>query len=239
MRPFGIPLTPPERVCIYELRHLEQLAKIWREKYEADKKDYEDRYWFLADPQPALARFGYIVEKKRAEEFAGMFEHILGNGGKVFRAVGELQLSCGESPELADQAINLYLNNIAPHVKDGMDLEVAIRRGGRGKMNRFLEARRSEKFDKGRSKEVFAEWFDSEDDETILAEICAKYPVADTGFVDQLIDEVLAENAEQAEKAKLEPKLVNWLVGQVMKKAKGKLSADTAKSVLMTKLGLA
>lgn len=50
-----------------------------------------------------------------------------------------------------------------------------------------------------------------------------------------LIDVVFAENPEQYEKFKKDEKLVNWFVGQVMKKSTTKLQAMDVKTALMEK----
>jgi Asp-tRNA(Asn)/Glu-tRNA(Gln) amidotransferase B subunit len=59
-----------------------------------------------------------------------------------------------------------------------------------------------------------------------------KYKVSSDIDVLFFIDETIAENLDQFEKLKTNPKLLNWFVGQVMKKAKSKFSAEKVKSLI-------
>ncbi len=46
--------------------------------------------------------------------------------------------------------------------------------------------------------------------------------VTDTGAIETALDEIIAANPAQVEKAKVNPKLAGWFVGQVMKATGGK-----------------
>lgn len=48
--------------------------------------------------------------------------------------------------------------------------------------------------------------------------------------IDTILDEVISQNPEMVEKAKKDPKLVNWFIGQVMKGATVKLDATIVKT---------
>ncbi|NBT31996.1 MAG: Asp-tRNA(Asn)/Glu-tRNA(Gln) amidotransferase GatCAB subunit B, partial [Rhodobacteraceae bacterium] len=52
------------------------------------------------------------------------------------------------------------------------------------------------------------------------------------------VDEVIAANPDQVEKAKANPKLAGWFVGQVMKATGGKANPAAVNALVMAKLGL-
>src|SRR6056297_30316 len=62
--------------------------------------------------------------------------------------------------------------------------------------------------------------------------------VTDTGAIEAAVDQIIAENPAQVEKAKQNPKLAGWFVGQVMKATGGKANPKTVNQVVAAKLGL-
>ena len=62
--------------------------------------------------------------------------------------------------------------------------------------------------------------------------------VTDTGAIETAVDEIIAANPAQAEKAKANPKLAGWFVGQVMKATGGKANPAAVNAVVKSKLGL-
>ena len=62
--------------------------------------------------------------------------------------------------------------------------------------------------------------------------------VTDTGAIEAAVDQIIAENPAQVEKAKQNPKLAGWFVGQVMKATGGKANPATVNQLVMDKLGL-
>ncbi|MEM9321033.1 MAG: Asp-tRNA(Asn)/Glu-tRNA(Gln) amidotransferase subunit GatB [Pseudomonadota bacterium] len=62
--------------------------------------------------------------------------------------------------------------------------------------------------------------------------------VTDTGAIEAAVDEIIAANPAQAEKAKANPKLAGWFVGQVMKATGGKANPKTVNQIISAKLGL-
>ncbi|MEO0691456.1 MAG: Asp-tRNA(Asn)/Glu-tRNA(Gln) amidotransferase subunit GatB [Pseudomonadota bacterium] len=62
--------------------------------------------------------------------------------------------------------------------------------------------------------------------------------VTDTGAIEVAVDEVIAANPAQVEKAKQNPKLAGWFVGQVMKATGGKANPKAVNEIVATKLGL-
>ena len=61
--------------------------------------------------------------------------------------------------------------------------------------------------------------------------------VTDTGAIEAALDEIIAANPAQVEKAKENPKLAGWFVGQVMKATGGKANPKTVNELVAKKLG--
>ncbi|MFP7571349.1 Asp-tRNA(Asn)/Glu-tRNA(Gln) amidotransferase subunit GatB [Marivita sp. S2033] len=62
--------------------------------------------------------------------------------------------------------------------------------------------------------------------------------VTDTGAIETAVDEIIAANPAQVEKAKQNPKLAGWFVGQVMKATGGKANPAAVNQIVTAKLGL-
>ena len=75
------------------------------------------------------------------------------------------------------------------------------------------------------------------DPEAIVEERGMKQ-VTDTGAIEAAVIEVIEANPAQVEKAKANPKLAGWFVGQVMKATGGKANPKAVNELVMAKLGL-
>ncbi len=62
--------------------------------------------------------------------------------------------------------------------------------------------------------------------------------VTDTGAIESAVDEIIAANPAQVEKAQSNPKLAGWFVGQVMKATGGKANPKAVNEIVTAKLGL-
>ncbi len=62
--------------------------------------------------------------------------------------------------------------------------------------------------------------------------------VTDTGAIEAAVDQIISENPAQVEKAKANPKLAGWFVGQVMKATGGKAAPAAVNELVAKKLGL-
>ena len=60
--------------------------------------------------------------------------------------------------------------------------------------------------------------------------------VTDTSAIEKAVDDVIAANPAQVEKAKQNPKLAGWFVGQVMKATGGKANPAVVNQIVATKL---
>ena len=80
-------------------------------------------------------------------------------------------------------------------------------------------------------------WTEGGDPARIVEERGMKQ-VTDTGAIEAAVDEIIATNPAQVEKAKQNPKLAGWFVGQVMKATGGKANPKAVNEIVAAKLGL-
>jgi aspartyl-tRNA(Asn)/glutamyl-tRNA(Gln) amidotransferase subunit B len=62
--------------------------------------------------------------------------------------------------------------------------------------------------------------------------------VTDTGAIEAAVDQIIADNPAQVEKAKQNPKLAGWFVGQVIKATGGKANPQVVNQIVAEKLAL-
>ena len=88
------------------------------------------------------------------------------------------------------------------------------------------------------AKEVFEIAYTSDRGPAEIVETEGMKQVTDTGAIEAAVDEVIAANPDQVEKAKANPKLAGWFVGQVMKATGGKANPKAVNELVSAKLGL-
>ncbi len=86
------------------------------------------------------------------------------------------------------------------------------------------------------AKEVFEIAYTSGRDPEEIVETEGMKQVTDTGAIEAAVDEVIAANPAQVEKAKENPKLAGWFVGQVMKATGGKANPKAVNQIVARKL---
>ena len=77
-----------------------------------------------------------------------------------------------------------------------------------------------------------------EEDPAAIVEARGMKQVTDLGAIEKAVDEIIAANPAQVEKAKQNPKLAGWFVGQVMKATGGKANPAVVNELVSAKLGL-
>ncbi len=88
------------------------------------------------------------------------------------------------------------------------------------------------------AKELFEIVYTEGGDPAEIVEARGMKQVTDTGAIEAAVDKVIAENPAQVEKAKLNPKLAGWFVGQVMKATGGKANPKAVNEIVAKKLAL-
>ena len=88
------------------------------------------------------------------------------------------------------------------------------------------------------AKDLFEIVYSEGGDPAEIVEARGMRQVTDTGAIDAAVDEVIAANPAQVEKAQANPKLAGWFVGQVMKATGGKANPAAVNAAVRQKLGL-
>jgi aspartyl-tRNA(Asn)/glutamyl-tRNA(Gln) amidotransferase subunit B len=88
------------------------------------------------------------------------------------------------------------------------------------------------------AKDLFEIVYNEGGDPAEIVEARGMKQVTDTGAIEAAVDEVIAANPAQVEKAKANPKLAGWFVGQVMKATGGKANPKAVNDLVSAKLGL-
>ncbi|MFK7763744.1 MAG: Asp-tRNA(Asn)/Glu-tRNA(Gln) amidotransferase subunit GatB [Roseobacter sp.] len=87
------------------------------------------------------------------------------------------------------------------------------------------------------AKELFEIVFTEGGDPAEIVDARGMKQVTDTGAIEAAVDEIIAANPEQVAKAKENPKLAGWFVGQVMKATGGKANPKAVNQLVSQKLG--
>ncbi|MFN7004262.1 MAG: Asp-tRNA(Asn)/Glu-tRNA(Gln) amidotransferase subunit GatB [Roseinatronobacter sp.] len=88
------------------------------------------------------------------------------------------------------------------------------------------------------AKDVFEIVYTEGGDPAEIVESRGLTQVTDTSAIEAAVDEIIAANPAQVEKAKQNPKLAGWFVGQVMKATGGKANPAAVNEIVTAKLGL-
>ncbi|KQI70635.1 glutamyl-tRNA amidotransferase [Loktanella sp. 5RATIMAR09] len=88
------------------------------------------------------------------------------------------------------------------------------------------------------AKDVFEICYTSGRNPAEIVETEGMKQVTDTGAIEAAVDEIIAANPAQVEKAQANPKLVGWFVGQVMKATGGKANPAAVNQIVSAKLGI-
>jgi len=86
------------------------------------------------------------------------------------------------------------------------------------------------------AKDLFEIVFSEGGDPAEIVEAKGMKQVTDTGAIEAAVDEIIAANPAQVEKAKQNPKLAGWFVGQVMKATGGKANPKAVNEIVARKL---
>ena len=87
------------------------------------------------------------------------------------------------------------------------------------------------------AKQVFAALWEQEGDVDAIIEAKGLKQITDTGAIEAIVDEVIANCPEQVEQFKDgNDKVIGFLVGQVMQKSKGKANPQMANQMLKEKM---
>ncbi len=86
------------------------------------------------------------------------------------------------------------------------------------------------------AKDLFEIVYTEGGDPAVIVDERGMKQVTDTGAIEAALDEIIAANPAQVEKAKENPKLAGWFVGQVMKATGGKANPKAVNQLVAAKL---
>ncbi|WP_068112469.1 Asp-tRNA(Asn)/Glu-tRNA(Gln) amidotransferase subunit GatB [Tropicimonas marinistellae] len=87
------------------------------------------------------------------------------------------------------------------------------------------------------AKDLFEIVFNEGGEPAEIVEERGMKQVTDTSAIEKVVDEIIEANPAQVEKAKVNPKLAGWFVGQVMKATGGKANPKAVNEIVAKKLG--
>jgi aspartyl-tRNA(Asn)/glutamyl-tRNA(Gln) amidotransferase subunit B len=88
------------------------------------------------------------------------------------------------------------------------------------------------------AKDLFEIVYTQGGDPSKIVEDRSMKQITDTDAIQAAVDKVISDNLDQVVKAKANPKLAGWFVGQVMKATGGKANPTVVKELVTNKLGL-
>ncbi|MCA6285961.1 Asp-tRNA(Asn)/Glu-tRNA(Gln) amidotransferase subunit GatB [Phenylobacterium sp.] len=88
------------------------------------------------------------------------------------------------------------------------------------------------------AKDVFERMWAGEGRPRAVVEAQGLQQVSDTGALEVLVDQLIADNPGQAAAVREKPQAIGWFVGQVMKATGGKANPGAVNQILKAKLGL-
>jgi aspartyl-tRNA(Asn)/glutamyl-tRNA(Gln) amidotransferase subunit B len=88
------------------------------------------------------------------------------------------------------------------------------------------------------AKDLFEIVFTEGGDPNKIVETRGMKQVTDTSAIEESVEKVINDNPDQVAKAKINPKLAGWFVGQVMKATGGKANPKSVNEIVSKKLNL-
>ena len=88
------------------------------------------------------------------------------------------------------------------------------------------------------AKDVFEIMWNEGGDPDVIVEQKGLKQITDTGFIEKIIDIIIANNADKVEQVIAKPAMLGWFVGQVIKETKGKANPQLVADMLKNKLNI-
>ena len=132
-------------------------------------------------------------------------------------------------------AANWVINELFGRLKKD-DLEITESPVSPAQLGGLIKLIKADEISGKIGKDVFEILFTEGGDAADIVEKKGLKQVTDTGAIEAAVDEVIAANPAQVEKAKQNPKLAGWFVGQVMKATGGKANPKAVNEIVAAKL---
>src|SRR2546421_2795556 len=137
----------------------------------------------------------------------------------------------------AKSAANWVINELAGRLnKEGKDISVSP--VSAAQLGTILDLIADGVISGKIAKDLFEIVWTQGGDPRAIVEARGMQQVTDKGAIEEVIDEIIAKNADKVADAKSNPKAIGWFVGQVMKASGGKANPQTVNALLKAKLGI-
>lgn len=180
-------------------------------------KAHSKMFWFLQPPIDYLKRYGVEIDQKTSDALEFLFEDKWVDFCYLLHAVDD-----------KNELIKIFLGPIAAIAKETGCAPLSVL-----KTADILSLVRGQGTTFGQKKAIIAD---------LVAGLSFDEALTKNSFEDKsseiasALDGLISENSDQWEKAKDNPKLGNWFVGQIMKKFGGKIDPVVVKDYVMGKL---
>ncbi|SFR43197.1 aspartyl/glutamyl-tRNA(Asn/Gln) amidotransferase subunit B [Yoonia tamlensis] len=144
------------------------------------------------------------------------------------------QVAAGRDGKLA---ANWVINELFGRLKKDGDKDIADSPVSAAQLGQIITLIKSDVISGKIAKDVFEICYTTGRDPEEIVETEGMKQVTDTGAIEAAVDEIIAANPAQVEKAKANPKLAGWFVGQVMKATGGKANPAVVNQLVAAKLG--
>ncbi|MEL6957654.1 MAG: Asp-tRNA(Asn)/Glu-tRNA(Gln) amidotransferase subunit GatB [Pseudomonadota bacterium] len=134
-------------------------------------------------------------------------------------------------------AANWVINELFGRLKKD-DLDITSSPISATRIGQIVKLIKSDKISGKIAKDVFEIAYTQDRDPDEIVKTEGMEQVTDTGAIEAAVDEIIAANPAQVEKAQQNPKLAGWFVGQVMKATGGKANPAAVNKLVTEKLGL-
>ncbi|MEL7107205.1 MAG: Asp-tRNA(Asn)/Glu-tRNA(Gln) amidotransferase subunit GatB [Pseudomonadota bacterium] len=135
-------------------------------------------------------------------------------------------------------AANWVINDLFGALKTDGDKDIADSPVTPAQLGGIITLIKSDVISGKIAKDLFEIVYAEGGDPAEIVEARGMKQVTDTGAIEAAVDEIIAANPAQVEKAKANPKLAGWFVGQVMKATGGKANPKAVNQIVAAKLGL-
>ncbi|WP_374291947.1 Asp-tRNA(Asn)/Glu-tRNA(Gln) amidotransferase subunit GatB [Paenirhodobacter enshiensis] len=141
--------------------------------------------------------------------------------------------ACGDGKQAANWVINDLFGRLK---KDGTDFDACP--VSPAQLGAIIALIKKGDISGKIAKDLFEIVFTEGGEPAQIVEARGMKQVTDTGAIEKVVDEIIAKSPSEVEKARANPKLIGWFVGQVMKASGGKANPAAVNKIVAEKLGL-
>ena len=134
-------------------------------------------------------------------------------------------------------AANWVINELFGRLKKD-DLSINASPMSPGQLASIISLIQSEEISGKIAKDLFEIVYVEGGDPNKIVDSRGMKQVTDTSAIEKAVETVINDNPDQVEKAKMNPKLAGWFVGQVMKATGGKANPKSVNEIVSKKLSL-